>query len=394
MLSTTWLNPAVNSKAGLLTLLSALTLSACQSNTGARIGTVINSDASSVISNTNNPDEATSQSTESTALDTTSVTDNNKPANKQPAEPRPQPATEATAPVNPDTSSNSLTITRAQTTGNLQHPALTEVSGMASSTRQSNAIWAINDSGNTPTLFAFNQLGQSLGSWPVNANNRDWEDLASAWINGESYLLIADFGDNLRNKNEHTIHIIAEPVIDTNDAQQAANSPIDPLLTLRYRYPDAFHNAEALAVGGQWIYILTKEPLNNGERQASSVYRIPLTLTAPGQTLNAQLIAQLAIPANSLEANLIASIAGVDVSQPTAFDIDRQNRTAYVLTYRSVYRYKRGENQSWAEALAQPRQRVHSHSLSQAEALAVDNNGVIWFTSEKRPAPLWALPGE
>jgi len=90
---------------------------------------------------------------------------------------------------------------------------------------------------------------------------------------------------------------------------------------------------------------------------------------------------------------LISSISGLDVSQPTAFDIDAQSRYAYVLTYRSVYRYKRELDESWAQALAEPRNRVHTHSLSQAEALAVGTNGVVWFTSEKRPAPLWALPG-
>lgn len=290
-------------------------------------------------------------------------------------------------PENIDAPIDFITIDKVQKTGNLQDPKLTEVSGMAASTRQSNTFWALNDSGNSAELFAFNNEGISLGSWLVNTTNRDWEDMASAWINGESYLFVADIGDNLRIKDEHTVHVIAEPIIGAN-----AVGPLDPLHTIRFRYPDASHDAESLAVAGDWLYVLTKAPLVEGKRTPSRVYRLPLMLSGTSQTIDAELIALLEIPDGSFEASLIASIGGVDVSQPTAFDIDPQNRNGYLLTYRSVYRYRREEGQSWAEVLAQPRERVHSHSLSQAEALAVAANGVVWFTSEKRPAPLWALP--
>jgi len=293
----------------------------------------------------------------------------------------------APASTSADLSDDAFETDRAQFTGNVQNQELTEISGLAASTRQNNTFWAINDSGNQPKLFAFNHTGQSLGTWTIAAENRDWEDMASAWINGESYLFIADIGDNLRVKDEHVVHVIAEPLLDNT------SGTLEPLHTIRFRYPGLSHNAESLAIDGEWLYVLTKEPLIDGERQASRVYRIPLSFSQQNQIADAELIAQLAIPAVSLEAMLIASVGGVDVTQPTAFDIDEQNRTAYVLTYRSVYQYRREQNQSWAEALAQPRNLIHSHSLSQAEALAVSENGVVWFTSENLPAPLWALPG-
>jgi len=331
--------------ARLVIIFTILFLSACQSNAPAKPGVVI------------------SPETQSQAIDTAS------PQQNFPGD--------------------SFTVISAQTTGNLQNPELTEVSGLALSTRQSNTLWAINDSGNAAKLFAFNHKGESLGSWKVNAENRDWEDLSSAWINGESYLFIADIGDNLRIKDEHKVIVITEPVLDNNPG-----APLEPIHTIRFRYPGKTHNAEALAVDGESMYVLTKEPLLNGERQASHVYRIPISLAGETQTVNAELIATLAIPSGSIESSIIASLGGVDVSQPTAFDIHQQNRTAYILTYRSVYRYERKQNQSWAQVLAQPRKKVHTHSLSQAEALAVGDNGVVWFTSEKRPAPLWALPGD
>lgn len=273
-------------------------------------------------------------------------------------------------------------------TGQINHPELGEISGLAASTRRKNTFWAVNDSGNKPALFALTHTGQSIGRFPVAVNNRDWEDLASAWIDGESYLLIADIGDNQRSKEKNSIYVFREPLLNNRVAK-----PLVPAHTLQFRYPDGAHNAESMAVADDWIYILTKEPQLKGKRQASQVYRMPLDLTNQSGVLVAEKIANLAIPAYSIESSLIASLSGLDISQPTAFDIDAQNRYAYVLTYRTVYRYKRELDESWAQALAKPRRRIHTHSLSQAEALAISANGVVWFTSEKRPAPLWALPG-
>jgi len=283
--------------------------------------------------------------------------------------------------------SNAFTTTSPVIAGSINHPELSEVSGLAASTRHANTLWAINDSGNQPKLFALKHTGESIASFSVAKENHDWEDLASAWINGESYLLIADIGDNKQIKDKHDIYLIPEPLLD--------NRPVEPLVpayTLQFRYPDGAHDAESMAFADGWIYILTKEPQVNEKRQASQAYRIPLDLTNQSELLVAEKVADLAIPAYSVESSFIASLSGLDISQPTAFDIDAQNRYAYVLTYRSVYRYQRDADESWAQVMAEPRNRIYTHSLSQAEALAVGTNGVVWFTSEKRPAPIWALP--
>ena len=283
---------------------------------------------------------------------------------------------------------DSFTTKSPKKTGVINHPELTELSGLAASTRRNNRLWAINDSGNKPTLFVLKHTGESLGSFTVDVKNRDWEDLASARINDESYLLIADIGDNRRAKKEYAVHVVAEPIL----ADKVA-TPLVPTYTLQFRYPDGAHDSESMAYADGWVYFLTKESQVNGKRQASQVYRAPLNLTTQNhQTVVVEKIADLAIPTYSIESSFIASLSGLDVSQPTAFDIDAQNRYAYVLTYRSVYRYKRELDENWGQVFSRPRKRIHTHSLSQAEALAVDENGVVWFSSEKRPAPLWALP--
>ena len=298
------------------------------------------------------------------------------------------PATNANNPAaTPAIQQSAFVPKRLMKTGELQHPALSEVSGIAAAINTPNTLWAINDSGNAATLYALSHTGEALGSFAIDARNRDWEDLASATINGTAYLLIGDIGDNLRIKHTNAIHVIAEPALNA-----PATGKLQTVHTLRFQYPDRAHNAEAMAYADGHVYVLTKESLLNGKRQPSLVFKMPLDLNSADTVVVAQHVGALAIPRGSIESSLIASLSGVDVSQPTAFDIDPQNRNAYVLTYRSIYHYQREPEQDWAQALAQTRVRIHAHSLSQAEALAVSGEGVVWFTSEKRPAPLWALP--
>lgn len=342
--------------------------SACQSPSPVKADPSTDHDSSTTQSSNNIADQATVPAT-TVQNNASSPADNNTAPNSN-AQPEP------------------FNTTSPTLTGNLSHPELSETSGLASSTRRHNTLWAINDGGNQPKLYALSHTGESLANFNVAAKNLDWEDLASAWINGESYLLIADIGDNQQRKQAHNIYILTEPLLDNR-----AVEPLVPVATLQFKYPDGEHNAESMSFADGWVYILTKEPLVNDKRQASQVYRIPLDLTSHSDVLVAEKIANLSIPSLSVESSLIASVSGVDISQPTAFDIDEQNQYAYVLTYRTVYRYKRNDNESWAEVFARTRKRVHTHSLSQAEALAVDANGIVWFTSEKRPAPLWALPG-
>ncbi len=353
-------------------LLCIVILSACQSNTSPAIDATAANPPASEQSNASNTDidQGTAPSPNEDVETGQSETADN---------------TNATPPA--DNTGKPFSTTSPKSTGNVQHPELTEISGLALSTRVVNTLWAINDSGNQAKLYALTHTGESIGSWPVNATNNDWEDLASAWINGESYLFIADIGNNNKRADEHLIHVISEPLLDGN-----TGTTLNSLHTIRFSYPDGNYNSESLSVADGWIYILTKEAMRDNKRQASRVYRLPLQLSGPDETITAEYISSLDIPPSSVEASLIASLSGVDVSQPTAFDIDQQNRHAYVLTYRSVYRYTRQDNQSWADTFSQTRHPVHTHSLSQAEALAVASNGVVWFTTEKRPAPLWALP--
>ena len=286
---------------------------------------------------------------------------------------------------------NTVTVSSPTRQGQLEFAELTEVSGLAASHRHDDVLWAINDSGNDAVLYALDAQGKHLGKWPVAIDNRDWEDLASIWYNGDAYLLIAETGDNLRNYSEYKIHIVQEPLLD------GSQDTLDPLATLSYRYSDGQHNVEALDVIDDSIILISKEPLAGNTHSPGKVYSLPLALESNTRLLEASYLTTLAAQNASVETRLAAALARVSLNNVTALDFDNVNRIAYLLTYRQVIKLPLPDStdnsiDALSASLSQRGSILYRHDLRQAEALAVDNRGQVWLTSEKAGAPLWVLP--
>jgi len=292
------------------------------------------------------------------------------------------------------------TIKRPQTTGNLASAKFVEVSGLATSLRDPDLLWVINDSGNSAQLHALSRNGSSRGSWLVSANNRDWEDLAAATINGEPYLFIGDIGDNQRSHDEYAIHVVREPELNARLPGQASATVLEPDWTIRFRYEDGAHNAEAMAVVNEQLILLTKEPITNDHAVPAGIYTLALGPAFSGAAVSgSKSVLHIAVHAgkmqardSSFESRLAATFANVDLNHVTALSIDQDRNVAWLLTYRSILRFKRQTNQSWVQALTGRGLRAYRHNLEQAEALDVSADGLVWFTSEGESAPLWVLP--
>jgi hypothetical protein len=132
------------------------------------------------------------------------------------------------------------------TSGTLQDKRLREASGLAPSRLAHGRFWAINDSGNAPTLFALTAQGLALGRVQVsNALNRDWEALGSgpcpADLGGDACLFIADTGDNEANRHDVRIEIVREPALPNV-------APIKPIRTLMISFSDGPRDVETLLV--------------------------------------------------------------------------------------------------------------------------------------------------
>ncbi|WP_420467414.1 hypothetical protein [Panacagrimonas sp.] len=220
-------------------------------------------------------------------------------------------------------------------------PALPELSGLAASRRRPGLWWALNDSGNAPTLVALDQRGQVLGSVRVQGQiNHDWEDLASFEDEDGRWLLVGDIGDNFGLRGEILLMLLPEP-----DPQDRT---VTPARLLRVSWEDGARDAESLAVdvGARRVLLADKG------RRPAGLYAVPLD--GPGPTATARRIADFPelAPGPPPRARSIASMRWRGT--PTAIDLSPDGLSLTVLTAEGLSLFHRAPGQRWAEALREP----------------------------------------
>jgi hypothetical protein len=232
-------------------------------------------------------------------------------------------------------------------TAHIVKPLIQEASGIADSKMVPHTLWVQEDSGNPPQLYSLNYNGTVRKTVFIKgATNRDWEDLARA---GDT-LYVADIGDNNQVFSEYTIYKFAEPQTNVDTVRQ--------FKTIRFRYADKAHDAEALLVDTvtNAIYIITKRD------KVSLVFKIE----NPSTGLNT------AIQVGQLTYNNVVSAT-----------LSPDGSEVLVKTYTTIFRYIRGKLS--IEAALQGTPMSLSYVLEpQGEAItfATDNSG--FFTlSEK-----------
>lgn len=272
------------------------------------------------------------------------------------------------------------------TVGRLSDERLNEVSGLAPSLNHPDRLWAINDSGNAAEVFLLNRNGQVDGRWSIEAPQQDWEALATTLINGMPFLLIADTGDNLRRRKEVRIYAVPEPT-----SLEPSSTPLSPSFQLRFRYPEASYDVEAMSISDNAIYLLTKQRPTSAAAPISQIFRLPLRAITDGKVITADQVGELALPSRTIDIFLLSRLLDFDPLQPTDWVISSNNRDAFVLNYVQVLHYVRESAESWGQALARKPSIITRHGLAQAEAITIDEAGVVWLTSERQNAPLLTL---
>lgn len=281
-----------------------------------------------------------------------------------------------------------LSINQTRQTGTLESLQLSEVSGISASQQYPGVLYAINDSGNNSTLFAISESGNSVAQWTLDsASNRDWEDMSRINLQGASYLVIGDTGDNRFVHDEAILYLVPEPDIP------ASSKTLTPTHIITFTFDEGPRNIEAFGAVGTTLYLLSKEPINASGRQPHRVYALDMMQAITNsENLVATRIATMSKRSSNFESWLAAALVDVDLSHPTALEFDEAANTAYVLTYREVLRFRKQRGQSWPQTFAKKADLIWSHRLSQAEALTVSPGRALWITSEGVNAPLWAIP--
>lgn len=140
--------------------------------------------------------------------------------------------------------------------GEVEHSELVETSGLAPGTG-GDLLWAHNDSGDAPRLFALGDDGRDQGTVALEgARARDWEDIARGPGPDDSWwLYVGDIGDN--DAVRDTVAVFALPEPPPPGAGTSATATVTPRELV---YEDGAHDAETLLVdplSGD-LYVLTK----------------------------------------------------------------------------------------------------------------------------------------
>jgi hypothetical protein len=242
----------------------------------------------------------------------------------------------------------------------LENESVTESSGIALSRLAEGVYWTHNDSGDGPNLYAFDSQGRDRGTFTMRgAQAIDWEDIASATLDGNSYLFVGDIGDNNRIRDTIVVYRVPEP------KPAAGKHVIDDFETFTLTYPDGAHDCEALIVTppGE-IQLITKS-----QDGIAGVYQVKLP--ARSAKLELKKIGELKIE---------GSVAGMRMV--TAADMDGDGKRVVVRTYTQALLYE-GSPNNWFTM--QP-VRIPVPFEGQSEAVSFDfDSGRIITTSEGKP---------
>jgi len=246
-----------------------------------------------------------------------------------------------------------------------------ESSGVACSRRREDVFWTHNDSGDRARIYAFDTDGKDLATFDVKgARARDWEDMASFRIGNRSFLLLADVGDNARNRKTCQIYIVPEPAIGKSG--KPVRGTTAAAMKIDFAYEDGPHDCESVAVdtGARKIYLAGKEsPLK------AKIYELPLPNRSTTRVLKAK------------------AVANIPILFATAMDISPDGLRAVILTYAAAHEFTRKPDQTWAQGFSKRRRTVKMPPRRQGESLCYGPDGkTLYLTSEKLPTPLWQVP--
>jgi hypothetical protein len=151
-----------------------------------------------------------------------------------------------------------------------------EASALVASQQHPGVYWTLNDSKNTPVIFAFDQDGAPRGSFRVTgATNVDWEAMQLGPDgDGGFALYIGDIGDNDQMRRDPVIYRVPEP-----EPSPAGEPPVAgetaSAVTFKFELPGLPHNMEAMLVHPKTgeITLITKEVSG-----LSLIYRLPMPL--------------------------------------------------------------------------------------------------------------------
>lgn len=247
--------------------------------------------------------------------------------------------------------------------GKANNPMLNEISGMVASKRNKGMFWVHNDSGDINKIFLIDSLAQIRAIFYLkDVENRDWEDVAITTINGETWLYIAEIGDNQAIFDTKYIYRFKEPSLN-------GSSLIENIEKISFQYSDGNRDAEALLIDHdtQQLYIISKR------EEKKRLYEISFI---PGTVQTANFLSELNFSV-STNTSIPQLIQGQYI---VAGDISPDNGEILIKNYMQIFYWKKRENETLKETLNRPPKQVPYMIEPQGEAIAFDTEGKGYYT--------------
>ena len=245
--------------------------------------------------------------------------------------------------------------------GEIIDKQLSELSGIISA-NQSSYFWVHNDSGDDARIYLINKKGKLMCSYQLESIDvKDCEDIARVMINGKSFLILADIGDNRAHRKHVKLYIFPEPVYKDGDLSIVI--PKRKIRTITLQYKDGPRDAEALFVDpiDRQLYIVSKRDFQ------STVYKSNVF--------------------NDIKKNLsiLTPVQKLPFTFVTSADISPSGDAVLIKNLTQIFYWKRKRSESIEETLSKKPISIPYEVEPQGEAIAFGLEGEGFYTVSERP---------
>ncbi len=265
--------------------------------------------------------------------------------------------------------SDTTLFTQPRNRGTLTDESIVEASGLAPSQKNSGCLWTEEDSGNPSQIQLLNQDGTVVARFILDGlENNDWEDIAigPGPVPGQSYIYLAEIGDNQFQYAQKIIYRFPEP--DISNQKLPVEGHISAIDVIRLQLPEGPQNAEAILVDPTTkdLFILSKDDF-------TTVYRATF-------------------PQSTTKVTLMTPLLVLPFEKVTSGAVSADGSEILIRTYERLFYYTRGQGESITDALKREPKLVPMAYEPQGEAVgwAADGSG-YYTTSEKTHSTMQVL---
>ena len=254
--------------------------------------------------------------------------------------------------------------------GILANIEIDEASGMVASFRNPGNFWVINDSKDLNRMFLVSESGQGKAEYSLlGLHNRDWEAMGR-WQNrtGQTYLYVADIGDNIAQNPTYQVHRFLEPSLKLTDPLRRV---IKHTQSLEFTLPDGSRDMECMLIdqiSGDLYFISKRE-------DRKRLYRLPAEAFESKGVQRAEFVYELNCSVPTSNVSLLKQLYFI-----TDGNVASSNEEIIVRNYLEIYYWKKQKHESIADALRRKPRIVPSILEPQGEALAFDGKNQGYAT--------------